>query len=618
MSNDMMLLLMRLKDDTSGDEHVRGREGDSEQGEGGGQAGQHNPAAGGGEDLGGEKDPGDNDTQGPDGLPAGHKKATGVEERGGEDGLDVEECDALDSGIEEVAGDIRSDSEMVSVAGVAPMHSQRPGESAEGFMLRVRRSFGLVQDVSNESVRREQMASKLDVRGRALGVIGYNPEEGILSGVPASEGLEQEDSKGTGTHGYLNEEVNGRVREPEAGAIPEEAARVADDEEYEVGGEVENVGPKGSRNHFYPRSGTGGLKITHLMTGRKQNFKTMVAKGFFPENPAPQPDRTISREGNAAACGPEIFESSYDISPFLKQSDPELVTPSDGILRRLGGKKQLAAWLVTKFPDTYAYVEPFGGSMKVLLTKTRRHKVEIVNDIDPDMIHYFYWARHAPEDLCDYINSLPCHEALALGSRQLLAEGGLSGIERAAAYWMGYQTGFNAMVSDGRYGSSVQSLLDTRINRSRMIRFQKRMLGVDIRSTDYRRIIASCNKVLPAGSYPPGQVFFYLDPPYDQTEGYSTMKGKSGFGWPEQSALADLCVDIHMKGNLFIQTNSSTKRLKEKYSSFVENGKQIFHMLERKVHYSVSGKSSARGDNTELIISNFPVRDIKKQGSMFQ
>lgn len=379
---------------------------------------------------------------------------------------------------------------------------------------------------------------------------------------------------------------------------------------------MEGVGPKESGQHFWERE-VNGLTLDSIMTGRKKNYKTAVVRGFIDEKPPPPPDRSLGRETVAAQCGPEIYETTYDISPFENPQCEEMVTPGDGILRRLGGKKQLAAWLVSKFPRTYAYVEPFGGSMKVLLTKVQRHKVEIVNDIDCDMINYFYWARHDPDKLCDYINSLPTHEALALGCRHLLAEGKLSGLERAAGFWMGYQTGFNAMVSDGRYGSSVQSLLDTRIDRRRMLAFQKRMQGVDIRSTDFRRIILSCNKVLPASSYPPGQVFFYLDPPYDQTEGYSTMAGATSFGWPEQSALAETCAKIHQKGNLFIQTNSSTERLKNLYGSFTEGGKPIFHMLERKVHYSVSGKASSRGDSTELIISNFPIREAA-QGGLFK
>ena len=375
---------------------------------------------------------------------------------------------------------------------------------------------------------------------------------------------------------------------------------------------------KESGQHFWVREGVEGPTETSLMTGRKGNYKTSVITGFLDEQPPPAPDKSWSRAEVAALCGPEVYETAFDISPFMPPRCEEWQTPTDGILRRLGGKKQLAAWLVTKFPPAYAYVEPFGGSMKVLLSKVRNHKVEIVNDIDPDMIHYFYWARHDPDRLCDFINSLPTHEALALGCRQVLAEGKLSGLERAAGFWMGYQTGFNGMVSDGRYGSSVQSQLTTRIDRARLLEFQARMLDVDIRSTDYRRIIDSCNKVLPAKNYPPGGVFFYMDPPYDQTEGYSTMKGESSFGWPEQNDLADRCVQIHRNNNLFIQTNSSTDRLKTLYSSFVSDGKPIFYMLERQVQYTVAGKSDARIANTELIISNFPLTgETRQQGGLF-
>jgi len=312
---------------------------------------------------------------------------------------------------------------------------------------------------------------------------------------------------------------------------------------------------------------------------------------------------------------PPLEIEDYELQQDFKwEAQPESLEKEVDLVRRMGGKRVLRQWLVRVFSTVphYAYVEPFGGSLKVLCAKPKRSKVEIVNDIDADMIHFFHWIRYAPDDFCDRVNSLPCHEALNLGARYLLRAraqdpSAVTGLNRAVAWWLAYQSGFNTMgMLSHRYGSSVQSGLDTRVDRNRLQAFASRILGVDIRSTDYRRVIARANKRLDPSSYPPGKVLFYLDPPYDQTEGYESAAGKSVFGWKEQCELADLCRDIHEAGNLFLQTNSNTQRLHKLYSSYVDTSqKPLFKFLKREVYYSVSGTKEAREDTEELIISNF-------------
>ena len=606
MTDTMMLLQMiRRKEDDDRDKHIRGCDGPSLEDQRSNQDGvvrEPNRTA----EEGREGDgPRDNGSPRADGL---HDQCRDVAEVD----VDVEENDrGLAGNVEEEsdseveARDARQDDSQRET-GISKFLVPGPRETSQEFMLRMQRASETLP--GSDDFRRQG--------GVGTGHSSWGREDVISEGlVPTVHSGEVLEKQGRRPYGSVPRDESGHGIEGEREDNDSDQIRVHDKVELSREASVGRAGPKESGQLFWPRE-VSTLDKKQIMTGHKKNMAVSVVTGFLKEESPPDPDLNLTREENAAICGPEVYETTYDVSPFIDPQNPTLETPSDGILRRLGGKRQLAAWLVSRFPDTYAYVEPFGGSMKVLLSKPRRSKVEIVNDIDCDMIHFFLWARHSPDKLCDFVNSIPCHEALALGCRHALADGKFSGLERAAGFWLGYQTGFNAMVSDGRYGSSVQSLLDTRISRDRIARFSKRMMGVDIRSTDYRRIINSANKTLSESSYPPGKVFFYLDPPYDQTEGYSTMAGKSVFGWPEQSALADLCANIHQKGNLFIQTNSSTDRLKKLYSSFTERGKPVFHLMERKVMYSVSGKASARGDATELIISNWKLED-SKQGGLF-
>lgn len=293
----------------------------------------------------------------------------------------------------------------------------------------------------------------------------------------------------------------------------------------------------------------------------------------------------------------------------------------EALTARMGAKSQLRGWLVTNFPDCYCYCEPFMGSGKVLLWKTKKSRVEMINDIDLDMANFLHYARKFPHKFAAAVNDMPVHEGIILGLREALAGRKLKGLERAIAFYVGTQSVFNAKGVYTSYGSSPHVLLDTSIDVAKVLKVSERLRRVDIRCTSYERIIRGCNKYLDPAAYPPGGVFFYLDPPYWSTTGYTTFQGETSFGWTDQVKLAELCFEIHRVGNRFIQTNSYHPDLLKLYGSFLVDGKQIFHMESRDVYYSLAGKGEDREEKKEVVISNFPLakqRDLnKKQGGLF-
>lgn len=307
----------------------------------------------------------------------------------------------------------------------------------------------------------------------------------------------------------------------------------------------------------------------------------------------------------------------------------DFIQPTQSVLARLGAKSQLRDWLVKQFPKCFAYVEPFGGSFKVLLWKPYIDRVEIINDIDQDLVHFFRYVAFDADGLCRAINALPAHEAIIIGMRADLADGKLSGLERAVAFYVCASTAFNGMIGgskEGRYACSPHSRIDCSADVRRMHRLANRLRKVSIRSTGFERLILGANKDLPADKYPPGGVFFYLDPPYWMTEGYSTLAGKSTFGWREQRRLAELCYEIHQRGNKFIQTNSAHPDLHRLYSSFTNaDGSPCFYFRELDVSYAVARSGSAAEGQyvgKEYAISNFPL-DVqeernKKQTGLFR
>lgn len=331
---------------------------------------------------------------------------------------------------------------------------------------------------------------------------------------------------------------------------------------------------------------------------------------------------------------PEEFEQAYELLPVPGTStgrgsdtvgvasDESFLLPVESLVARMGAKSQLRDWLVRNFPKSHTYVEPFGGSFKVLLWKPYRSRVEIINDVDCDLVHFFRYAAFDPVRLVEAINSVPTHEAIILGMREGLGRKDYSGLERAVACYISLAASFNGMVGGNRYASSPFTLLRTGIDLRSVQAVAKRLRGVDIRARSFDYIIESANKELPADKYPPGGVFFYLDPPYWGTTGYKTHSGEGGFGWTEQERLARYCWEIDQKGNKFIQTNSDHPDLIGLYGGFKRpDGSPAFLVERREVYYSVAGKAANREEAGEFIISNFPLRkqreENKRQRNIF-
>lgn len=63
-----------------------------------------------------------------------------------------------------------------------------------------------------------------------------------------------------------------------------------------------------------------------------------------------------------------------------------------------GGKQRLADWIVSLMPPHQTYVEPFAGSLAVLLAKPPA-PVEVVNDLDGEVVNFWRVLRDRPHDL---------------------------------------------------------------------------------------------------------------------------------------------------------------------------------------------------------------------------
>lgn len=184
----------------------------------------------------------------------------------------------------------------------------------------------------------------------------------------------------------------------------------------------------------------------------------------------------------------------------------------------IGGKTTLSSWIVGHLPAHTVYVEPFGGSAAVLLNKPRSH-VEVYNDLDGDVVHFFRVARERPDELAAWCRRVPFTEAHhAEWVEQFYAgERPADDVERAGRFLFLRYCQFG-----GKYHAPSGFKRDTRDARpsrtwatvpERIDAVCERLQGVSIRATDFEQVIEE---------YDAPDAVFYCDPPYLDKELYRT------------------------------------------------------------------------------------------------
>lgn len=363
------------------------------------------------------------------------------------------------------------------------------------------------------------------------------------------------------------------------------------------------------------RTGSQEAKVRNVAVGLQGDNEGQEQGAFFPR-PTGEHIRLVEAKMNDAPWvvrKESEIEYKFPWAPgFTEEQNESYEDQLKGVIPRMGAKSKLRDWLIPRFPKHHTYIEPFGGSFKILLWKVKRSKIEVINDVDSDLIHFFRYMTYWPEELSEMINSLPTHKGLLDALRDELKREALNGLERAAAFYYSVKLSFNG--SGHGYAGSVQSLCSARADPTEFLRIANRLRGVDIRCQDAHDLIDSSNRRLDTANYP-GGIFYYLDPPYDETAGYATLTSKSMYGKQEQYALFNLAKKIHEAGNKFIMTNSYTEYLTSMWGAV-----DGWHCIKRMVKYDIAPTAEARKETAELIVSNFELAESEtktRQTGMF-
>lgn len=168
-----------------------------------------------------------------------------------------------------------------------------------------------------------------------------------------------------------------------------------------------------------------------------------------------------------------------------------------------GGKTVLAQRIIQALPPHTCYVEVFGGSLAVLLTKPRS-KCEVINDINSTLVALYRVARWHPDELKREM-------ALLINSREEMKafreQPGLTDIQRAARFLFTNAISFGGdcrsfgvqRTGGGGAGSRLSVIAE------KLISFHERLDGVAIENLPWQRCL---------DLYDSAETVFFLDPPY--------------------------------------------------------------------------------------------------------
>lgn len=174
-----------------------------------------------------------------------------------------------------------------------------------------------------------------------------------------------------------------------------------------------------------------------------------------------------------------------------------------------GGKQKIAATIAAMLPEHTHYVEPYAGGLSVLLAK-KPSRLETVNDLDGDIVHFWRMLRERPEELARYCALTPHSRAERKAAMERPA--GLDDLERARRIWVCLAQGRTGTLRPTGWRFDSADFAHTSMPR-RLDGYVRRMESVAER---IRSVSLECRAGLDMiAAYGKGRrTLMYVDPPY--------------------------------------------------------------------------------------------------------
>jgi len=177
-----------------------------------------------------------------------------------------------------------------------------------------------------------------------------------------------------------------------------------------------------------------------------------------------------------------------------------------------GGKTTYHQEILQFFPGHRRYVELFGGSAAVLLNKPASY-IEVYNDLDDDIVHFFEVLRERREDLAEWLAAVPFSRSVYEDWVQNFYDGYRpeDDIERAGRWFYLRYSQFNGSL-DRRNGFKTGG------KRNEARSFRGSIENLETIAARFGEVTIECQPYYEVlDRYDNPDTLFYLDPPYFET-----------------------------------------------------------------------------------------------------
>ena len=256
----------------------------------------------------------------------------------------------------------------------------------------------------------------------------------------------------------------------------------------------------------------------------------------------------------------------------------------------IGGKKALRALIVSLFPLYYErYIEVFGGAGWVLFYKNPGNDFEVINDFNSLLTNLYRCVRDKAQELINSLRfTLNSREDFAITKEALEKDSSMSDVKKASLYYQlirySYASGLTSFASQPH---------DMWANFPIIEQAHRRLAKVVIENKDFEALIRQ---------YDRPESFFYLDPPYYETEGYYSNVGEKGFTKEDHIRLRNILLKIEGKFLLSYNDCPFIRELYDMPGIIIKPVSRINNIKQRYENGSVF---------EELLIANY---DIEERG----
>lgn len=250
-----------------------------------------------------------------------------------------------------------------------------------------------------------------------------------------------------------------------------------------------------------------------------------------------------------------------------------------------GGKFNHVNWVLKHLPESYSYVEVFGGSAVILLNK-KPSRIETYNDINGRVVNFFEQLRINKEELIDKIYLTPysreeyfkCYKNLNVGDE----------LERARKFFVVVNQSFNGTTQrqTGWKMSTKESraLISEALSRwltkiPNLIKVIERMRNVQITNYDFRVIFEKFDS---------SRTLFYCDPPYILETRCNKKEYEFEMNDKDHSDFLEICKTVKGKVAISHYENSLyEKELSKFYKSTAKKKRTtLFHSMRQEILYT--------------------------------